>query len=182
MTTTAPRSATKIHSGETPVLDRPTSKITIGPHTYPVRAPKYQVWWDVARMLESNALAGEAMRQLTDPSLQLTEQQQAELAAQIDLMPSFGGLEEAIIYGAEDDTGRVHGGFLRRCMNAADWKQLLAAVDDDDSEVDLPDLYHAARVLQEEFQPWFEMRSETMGLPTPKTATAAKNTKTTRRK
>lgn len=181
MTTTAPRSATKINSKETPVLNRPTSEITIGSHTYSVRAPKYQVWWDVARMLEGNALAGEAMRQLTDPSLQLTEEQQAELAAQIDMMPSFGGLEEAIIYGAQDETGRVHGGFLRRCMNAADWQQLLADVDDDESDVDLPDLYQAARVLQEEFQPWFEMRSETMGLPTPKTATAAKKA-TTRRK
>lgn len=181
MTTTAPRSATKIKSGDTPVLDRPTSKITIGSRTYSVRAPKYQVWWDVARMLEANELAGEAVRQLADESLQLTPEQQAELVAQIDMMPAFGGMEEAIIYGRVDETGRVQGGFLRRCMNPQDWQQLLADRDDDESDVDLPDLYHAARVLQEEFQPWFEMRSATMGLPTPSTATAAK-TKTTRRK
>lgn len=183
VTSTAPRSATKIHSEDTPVAVRPTSEITIGSRTYPVRGPKYQVWWDVARMLEANNLAGQAAQRLAEEGDQLSEAEQRELAEQIDAMPAFGALEEAIIYGHEDENGRVHGGFLRRCMSVENWAQLLDDVDDDESDVDLPDLYHAARVLREEFQDWFDRRSQTMGLPTTNSATAkAKSAKTSRKK
>lgn len=150
------------------VPPRPTAEIPIGSRTYHARAPKYQVWWDVARMLEASQIGSEAMQRLREEADTLTEEQTAELLAQIEVTATMGGLEEAIVYGREDGDGRVTGGFLRRCLGKDDWQQILAERDDDDSDLDLPDLVHAAIELRRTFQDWFDARSDTMGLPTPK--------------
>lgn len=168
-TTTAPRSVTGLHSEDTTTPQRPTTPIAIGTRTYTARAPKYQVWWDVAKMLEANDLAGLAAQRLAEDGENLSPAEQRELLEQLDAMPAFGGLEEAIIYGRDTGEGRFVGGFLRRCLSREDWGKVLTDLDDDDSDVDLPDLYQAATQLQAIFMPWFEARSQTMNLPTPQT-------------
>jgi hypothetical protein len=179
--TTAPRSVTSLHSEDTVVAQRPTTPIAIGARTYTAKAPKYQVWWDVARLLEANDLAGEAVRRLAEEGDNLSLAEQRDLLEQIDAMPAFGGLEEAIIYGRSTEDGRFIGGFLRRCLSPDDWARVIADLDDDDSDVDLPDLYQAATELQSAFQGWFEARSQTMNLPTPKTTTTSPKTSTRRK-
>lgn len=187
--TTAARSATTIHSEDTIVPDRPTTTIAIGSRTYEARAPKYQVWWDVLRQLESNDLAGAAAQRLADEGDSLSLAEQRELIEQINLAPAFGGMEAAIIHGEPTEIpGRYKGGFLRRCVSAEDWEHIQDELNDDASDLDLPDLYYAAKQLQEQFQSWFEARSETMGMVPPKTQnrqarrTTAKTAKPARKK
>lgn len=167
---TAPRSTATFASSSTTVPARPTTEITLAGRTYTARAPKYQVWWDVARMLDATNLGSDAMRRLTEEADSLTEEEIASLAAEVEVMATMGGLEEAIVYGRPDpdDPKRFTGGFLRRALRRDDWTTILAEVDDDDSDLDLPELVHAAVELRRTFQPWFDARSETMGLPVPK--------------
>lgn len=181
MTRTASRSATTFRSDAVIVPERPTTTITLGTGTYTARAPKYQVWWDVVDMLDRSQLASEAARRLTEEADKLGPAEQRELLEQVAVLDNFGHMQRAIIYGVQDETGRIKGGFLRRCLHAEDWQKIAAEVDDDDSDLDLPDLYNAAITLRETFDAWFQARSETMGLPTAQADPKPAKTKPARR-
>lgn len=157
-----------------PIPERPWTTITIGSTLYDARAPKYQVWWDVLKLLEDNEMQSEAARKLREEADQLTIEEQVELAKHADLSTGFGKMEAAVIYGQLDATGRLTGGFLRRCLKPEDWDKLMAELDDDQSDLDLPDLYTAAMSLRETFDGWFQQRSATMGMPTPEPKTVAR--------
>lgn len=172
--TISPAPAIEAHAGAAP--DRPWTTIQIGNKIYDARAPKFNVWWDVARMVEQSQLGGDAARALDEGGSTLTDDER-QLLLDESVMLGFGQLHIAIIYGAEDETGRVRGGFLRRCLRAEDWADLMMLIDDDDADVDLPDLYAAALSLQKTFGPWFEKRAATMGLPIPEQDAKAKGGK-----
>lgn len=159
------------------VSARPTTTITIGSGTYTARAPKYQVWLDVVEMLDENDTGNEAMRRLSEEADTLTPAEQRELMEQANAVATFGQLHLAIIYGVQEPTGRRKGGFLRRCLRPEDFDKITAELDDDDSELDVPDLYAAAMTLRETFDGWFQARSETMGMPVPKPPAAKTKTR-----
>lgn len=166
--------AVEVRSGAAP--DRPWTTIQIGDKIYDARAPKFSVWWDVARMVEQSQSGSEDIRRLEEGEGSLTAEQRQALLDET-VMANFGQLHIAVIYGAEDDTGHLRGGFLRRCLYKQDWAELMAQIDDDDSDVDLPDLYAAALSLQKTFEPWFTQRAASMGLPVPDQETKAKSGK-----
>lgn len=158
--------------GNVSTSERPTALITIGSSTYTARAPKYQVWWDVVRMLEDNRLATEATDTLASGTDGLSPAELRELSERLNLAGEFGEFQHALIYGQPLGQGRFRGGFLRRSLRPDDWNKIITEVDNDDSDLDLPDLYTASMTLQKEFEAWFLERSRTMGLPDPAIATA----------
>lgn len=172
VTTSKTNSSTSFDSDMVDVPSRPTTTITIGDHAYPARAPKMQVWMNTAFLLERLEKAREAQDRL-DSGDPIPVAERKELQAELSLAPSPQEFHEAMIDGRAEN-GRILGGFLRRCLSAEDYAKLAADLDDEDSELDLPDLYQAAFELLSEFEPWFVQRAETMNLASPKSSRTAK--------
>ena len=147
-------------------MGRPTASIAIGSRTYTVRAPKYQVWWEAVHEIDKHEKAIVAAERLRAEGDSLSPEEADALAREADLTALFGQMAVALVYGIEDG-GRLRGGFLRRALQEEAWLQVMAELDDEDSDLDLPDLLVAARTVQQEFMPWFLGRSEVMGLPVP---------------
>jgi hypothetical protein len=167
VTRTAPRSASKVHTDEVRISDRPTTEVRIGSRVYTARAPKFQVWWDVLSQIEGGEAAYEAARRLSEEADSLEPAEQRALVEQAKIASAFDNAAQAVIYGVEDDYGRVRGGFLRRSLRPEDWAAVMAECADDDSDLDLPELFEVAFGLREAFDPWFQERSASMGMGVP---------------
>lgn len=158
--------ATTIDSSTAEISGRPTTTITIGSRSYTARAPKMQTWMTTAFLLETIDKAREAQERLDSGEL-IPAMERKDLLAEVESAASPQDLHAALIDGRVEH-GRVHGGFLRRCLSEADYAQLAADLDDEESELDLPDLYQAAFALLAEFEPWFVQRTELMSMAAPK--------------
>lgn len=167
MTRTATRNPSKIHTDEVRISDRPTTEVRIGSRVYTARAPKFQVWWDVLNQIEGSEAAYEAARRLTEEGDTLDPAEQRMLVEQARIASAFDNAAQAVIYGVEDGLGRIRGGFLRRSLRPEDWAEVMAECADDESDLDLPELFEVAFGLRETFDPWFQERSASMGMGVP---------------
>lgn len=169
-----PASATTFSTADVDVPQRPTTTITIGTRTYTARAPKMHVWMDTGFMLERIDKAAQAAERLEGTEV-VPMAERRELQQAIDRSPEPMEIHAVLIDGVVED-GRLQGGFLRRCLGPEAYVQLAAELDDDDSDLDMPDLYQAAFSLYKEFEPWCVQRAETMGVSAPKAKPGRKRT------
>lgn len=148
---------------------RPTTTITIAGRSYTARAPKVTVWFDALRMVEAQQIGHKALARLEAERETLSDAEQQELLEAANVSPSMDQLQAALISGSVDfASGRLKGGLLRRSLSAEEYAELEALLDDDDSDVDITDLYDGATQIREAFTQWFEERCSGMGLGVPK--------------
>lgn len=176
MTKATAKSVTEFSTEDTVVPTRPTTTIEIGGRTYNARAPKMKIWMDTGFMLERLDKGDAAQKRLeSGEPIGITERRELEKAA--SAMPEPEEIHELLIDGRLADA-RLHGGFLRRCLPAEDYARLAADLDDEESELDIPDLYDAAFGLYSEFEVWFTQRAEMIGMMAPKAKAGARKRST----
>lgn len=176
MAKTEPKSVTAFSTGDVDVPKRPTTTITIGSGTYDVRAPKMSIWMDTGFMLERIDKGQAARERLENEAVPLVEQR--DLQQLVDRTPEPEEIHALLIDGRIEN-GRITGGFLRRCLGPDGYARVANELDDDDTELDMPDLYQAAFELYQEFEPWCVARAETMGLVAPKASPGRKRAAST---
>lgn len=144
---------------------RPTGEITIGSNTFTARAPKMPLWMDSGFLYQRIDDAERAQERLNKDVI-LIAAERRRLEQQIQAAPSAQEIHQTLIDGYEDDA-RMRGGFLRVALGPEQYRQLVAELDDPDSDLDLPDVYEAALTLYHEFEPWFIGRAKVMGVAAP---------------
>lgn len=177
---TAPKGAAEFKTEDTVVPTRPTTTVTIGVRTYHARAPKMNVWMATGFLLERIDKAHSAQERLNSGDLIGTADRRVleEAAA---TLPALEEIHELLIEGRSQE-GRINGGFLRRCLSVEDYRTLVADLEDDESDTDIPDVYDAAFGLYREFESWFAQRAENMGLSIPKAQAGTRQRSATARR
>lgn len=137
-------------------------------------------WMAMGFLLERIDRAAQAQARLDSGDL-IAAPERRELEQLIADAPDVQEVHELVIDGRYD-AGRLHGGFLRRCLAPEDYERLVVELDDEDSDLDIPELYESAFALFQEFETWGVQRAQAMGLavPKPKPKQAARKRTTTR--
>lgn len=157
--TTKPRStATEIRSETTATPARPTATFRLGPMEVPARGPKMRSWLETAFLLERVERADAAQATLDQGGI-TSQFERRDLEKEVREGPTTRDIHIALIEGER--------GFLRKSLSPTDFEHVILLIDDDDSDMDIPELYEETLRMFLEFAPWYSARADQLGLSVP---------------
>jgi hypothetical protein len=158
--TAKPRKSTssEIHTDTTHPPARPTGTFTLGPLSVKARGPKMRSWLETANLIERVERANAAQAALERGGI-TSQFERRDLEREVREAPTTRDIHLALIEGEH--------GFLRKALSAEDFDAAIALIADDDSELDIPELYDETMRLFLEFAPFYSARADAVGLSVP---------------
>jgi hypothetical protein len=160
--------ATEVHSITTATPQRPTGTFTLGSFTCSARGPKMRSWLETANLLERMERAEAAEKTLREGGI-TSAYERRDLEKEARESPTTREVHLAVIEGEH--------GFLRKALAPEDFQKVIELIDDDEDELDIPELYEETMRLFIEFAPWYTARADAVGIAVPELQETRKRAK-----